>query len=162
MGSDIELRELSFASLSEVVPEARRLMEQGYRKQGKWDLAQVCGHLEDWMRFPVEGFPKPGFPVNFMLWLMKKTLGKRMIRKILEQQAMGNNAPTMPQTVKAAGEISDEKAVETLEQAVNQFMNHSGEYHESPLFGKLSREDATRLQLIHCAHHLAYLVPNAN
>ena len=32
----------------------------------------------------------------------------------------------------------------------------------SPLFGKMSRDELTRLHLIHCAHHLSFLTPKAN
>ena len=55
----IERRKLTFASLDEVAADAENLLAKGYDKAGNWDLAQVAGHVAEWMRFPIEGFPKP-------------------------------------------------------------------------------------------------------
>lgn len=162
MGMDKEPRRLEFSSLQEVEAEARRLHEVGYEQIGNWDLAQTCGHLEDWMRFPVEGFPNAGFPMNLMLWGIRNTMGKSMIRKIFAHKSMKPKNPTMPQTVKQQGALTEEESLEGLAAAIRQFSEHSGEYHDSPVFGKLNRKEATDLQLIHCAHHLGFLIPREN
>lgn len=150
---------LKFEKLSDVVEDARRLHSLGYEQLGNWDLAQVCGHLEDWMRFPVEGFPKAPFPVNVMLWMMKLTIGKSTLRKMLETETMKEAAPTMPSTVKAFDAVSSEKAIKGLEQAIQQFEAHQGDYIPSPLFGQMTREQAMDLQKVHCSHHFSFLLP---
>ena len=97
-------------------------------------------------------------PIRVLLWAMRTTVGPRELRKVLETKAMRSGGPTMPETVPAAG--SDEAAaVAKLRAAVERFRDHSGPYHPSPLYGALDRETATRLQLVHCAHHLSFLVP---
>ena len=51
-------RPLKFDSLDAVVRDAENLLASGYDRAGNWDLAQVCGHLAEWLRFPMDGFPK--------------------------------------------------------------------------------------------------------
>lgn len=152
-------RTLRFNDLDEVVREVESLRASGYDRAGKWDLAQTCAHLADWMRFPLDGFPRPPAPIRAMLWALKKTVGQRKLRQYLEAGAMPSGKPTLPETVAAAG--GDETvAVERLRQTVARFKAYSGPLHPSPLFGELDKETATRLQLVHCAHHLGFLVPS--
>ncbi len=58
MSQNRDRRQLRFNDLDEVVRDAETLLAKGYQKAGNWDLAQCCKHLAEWMRFPVEGFPK--------------------------------------------------------------------------------------------------------
>lgn len=153
-------RSLHFNGLDDVVREVESLRASGYDRAGNWDLAQTCSHLAEWMRFPLDGFPRPPAPVRAMLWVMKNTFGRRQLRKVLATSSMPAGGPTMPETVATAG--GDETvAAERLRQTVARFKAHTGPLHASPLFGELDRETATRLQLVHCAHHLSFLVPRA-
>jgi hypothetical protein len=154
-----ERRKLSFATLDEVVLDAENLQAKGYEKVGNWDLAQVCLHLADWMRFPIDGFPKPPLPIRFMLWGLRNTIGKKMFRKYLSE-GMPSGKPTMPQTVHQA-EPDSATAIGKLREAAERFKAYAGEIHPSPLFGAMNKEEATRLQLVHCAHHLSFLVPKS-
>jgi hypothetical protein len=151
-------RSLDFGDLGAVVRDAELLAAAGYDKVGNWDLAQVCGHLTEWMRFPLDGFPRPGLPVRLMLWALRHTTGRRMLRRTLARGSMPGGSPTLPQTVPPPG--GDEAAaVEQLRRVVTRFRSHAGRFHASPLFGEMDRETWTRLQLIHCAHHLSFLIP---
>ncbi len=153
-------RELKFNSLDEALAEARRLLESGYTMLGKWDLGQVCGHCADWLRFPADGYPRAVFPISALLWLMKSTLGASMRRKILREERFAAGKPTMPQTVKLRGALNDAAGVAVLEAAAARFQQHSGPWHASPLFGEMTRDEHLRLQLIHLAHHLGFLIPH--
>jgi hypothetical protein len=153
-------RELRFHNLDEVVRDAEHLQEVGYSKVGKWDLTQLCKHLVEWMRYPVDGYPKLGCLIGPMLWLMKVTIGKRILRTILATSSMRAGAGTLKQTVFEPGGDSAE-AVDRLKQTVQRFKAHGGDYYPSPLFGFLTRDEALKLQLVHCAHHLSFLIPTA-
>ncbi len=154
-------RLLEFRDLDDVARDAETLHAGGYDRVGNWDLAQVCGHLAEWLRYPVEGFPRPPLPIRAMLWGMRKTIGPRAMRKVLDARAFPEGGPTMRQTIPAPG--GDEgAAVERLRQAVARFQAHEGPYHPSPFFGTMSREECRRLQLIHGAHHLSFLIPRAD
>lgn len=151
-------RALSFGDLDEAVREAERLRDGGYRRAGRWDLAQVCGHLAEWLGYPVDGFPRQPAPIRAVLWVMRNTVGRRQLRQVLASRSLPAGGPTIPQSIPTAG--GDEAAaVERLRRAAERFRAHVGPYHPSPLFGALDRETATRLQLVHCAHHLGFLVP---
>lgn len=152
-------RQLSFDTLDAAVADARGLLVSGYRSAGKWDLAQVCGHCADWLRFPVEGYPRGPLPIRAMLWLMKVTVGKTARHKILRERRFKTGTPTMPATVKPRGAIDDAAGVDELARAVDQFQRHSGPYHSSPLFGNMTRAEHEQLQRIHLAHHLSFLLP---
>ncbi len=151
-------RELDFRDLDAVVNDAESLQAGGYLQVGRWDLAQVCGHLAEWMRFPFDGFPKPPLLIRLILWSMRHTVGRRLLRKTLQSRSMPSDGHTMPETVPQPG--GDETAsVERFRQIAARFRAHHGQFHPSPLFGKMDRETLTQLQLIHCSHHLSFLIP---
>jgi hypothetical protein len=152
-------RTLDFHDLDAVVSEVKRLDEGGYTQIGKWNLAQICLHLEDWLRYPLDGFPRPPLPVALMMGALRHTLGRSMLRKALVTRAMPPNAPTAPQTVHAAGEASDSVAVARLTETIRRFQAYTGPLHPSPLFGPLDRDTSLQLQIIHCMHHLSFLIP---
>src|SRR3954452_16979301 len=95
-------RELRFASFDEVVADAENLLAKGYERSGNWDLAQVCHHLAEWMRFPVEGFPTMPVFLRPLFWLFRVTVGPAKRLKYIAE-GMPSGKPTMPQTVSEAG-----------------------------------------------------------
>ena len=151
-------RSLSFSDLDAVVRDAEALRVCGYEKAGNWDLAQVCGHLADWMRYPVDGFPPAPLPIRLLLWAMRHTIGRRELRRLLQSGSMTSGRPTLRETVPAPG--GDEAAaVELLRQTAARLQSHGGQRYGSPIFGEIDRASLIRLQLIHCAHHLSFLAP---
>lgn len=153
-------RLLRFNHLDDAVREAEALLSTGYDRAGNWDLAQTCGHLAEWMRFPIEGFPRAPLPVRAILWIVGITFARRKLRKTLDANEMPAGGPTFRETIPPPGG-NDADAVERLRQMVERFKNHDGPLHPSPLFGDLDRETATRMQRLHCAHHLGFLVPRS-
>jgi hypothetical protein len=154
----MERRQLQFHDLGEVVRDAEALLKGGYDKAGAWDLSQVCEHLADWMTFPVSGFPKASGPVRLALWALRHTVGRWQRRKITRTNRMPAGAPTIPTTVHLiAGDAG--AAVSRLRRTAERFRAHPGPWHPSPLFGALTKEEWTQVQLVHCAHHLSFLRP---
>ena len=150
MSEECKRRVLSFQNLGDVIKDVRALHARGYVAVGVWDLAQACGHMNEWMRFPLDGFPKPPWPMRLALSTMRLTVGRRMLRKILEAGTMGSGNPTIPDTVHPPG--GDESvAVDNFCATVDRLESFSGPIHPSPLFGEMDRETLVRLQLIHCA-----------
>jgi len=153
----VERRKLSFATLDEVVADAENLLARGYDKAGNWDLAQVAGHVAQWMRFPIEGFPKPPIFIKPILWLMKVTSGRKLLERTLSE-GFSPGGHTMPETVPPPGGNSAE-AVARLRSAVERWKAHTSEVYPSPLYGAMTKDTALQLQLKHAAHHLSFLVP---
>ncbi len=156
--SEPQRRDLAFHSFDEVLADLDQLESSGYYQLGKWNLVQLCLHLNDWMRFPMDGFPKQILPIRVLLYLMKLMFGKSQFHKILQSGSMKAGMPTMPETVHPANS-ADRKAIVDFRQTVCRMRDHRGAIHPSPLFGEMDLDAAQRLQLIHCAHHLSFLVP---
>jgi hypothetical protein len=151
--STLSRRPLDFTNLAAVLTDVEALHAGGYRTAGNWDLAQCCGHLAGWVSFPVVGFPIKPFP-----WLVRVTVGRFLAGQVLKTRRFPAGGWTVKETVPAAG--GDEAAaVERLRRSVAAFESHAGEYLPSPLFGKLSPAEWRQFHLIHCAHHLSFLLP---
>ncbi len=150
-------RTLTFHSLDAAAADAERLYAVGYEKAGNWDLAQVAGHLANWMSYPIDGFPKAPLPVRMVLSVVRTTLGRKMFEKYMAE-GMPAGKPTMTQSVPPEGG-DPATAVANMKAAANRFDAYTGELHPSPVFGQLTKEEAFKLQLVHCAHHLSFLIP---
>jgi hypothetical protein len=151
----VERRKLSFATLDDAVADAENLLARGYDRAGNWDLAQVAGHLANWLSYPVEGFPKVPLLLRPVAWLLRTTAGKRMRDGVLAN-GFAPGTRTVPETVPAAGGDAAE-AVAKLKRAAERLKAHAGPIVPSPLFGPMDKDTAVRLQLRHCEHHLSFL-----
>jgi hypothetical protein len=145
-------RQLDFKDLAEVRGEVERLHRGGYEKLGQWDLAQICDHLAYFMKGSLEGstFRVP--------WLFKVLFGRFVLRRILKTRRMKEGAPTPQKPLPEPG--GDENAaVERFLQMLERLRTHTGQWHPSPFFGRLTPDEWRELHLIHCAHHLSFLRP---
>src|SRR5215831_5906287 len=152
-----ERRKLKFATLDEAVADAESLLATGYDRAGNWELAQVAGHLAEWMRFPLDGFPKVPLPVRPILWVVRTVSGKGMLKTVLEH-GFTPGTRTIGETVPQPGG-NPTTAVAKLRETAGRWKAHTGDVYPSPLFGAMTRDTALQLQLVHCAHHLSYLIP---
>ncbi|HEY3789727.1 MAG TPA: DUF1569 domain-containing protein [Urbifossiella sp.] len=152
-------RTLRFASLDDAVADAEHLLAMGYDKAGCWDLAQCCFHMAEWMRFPMDGFPKAPAPIRLMLWMARNSIGPKLLRKYLAD-GMPAGKPTLPQTVPLSGG-NDAAAVNGLKETVERVRTFAGPPLPSPLFGSMHRSTWVRLNCVHAAHHLSFLVPKS-
>ena len=155
-------RRLRFTNLEDAVADARKLLSSGYTQAGNWSLAQVLGHCNDWLCYPMDGYPRPPLPLIPMMWLAKHTVGIRMRRKILQTGKMKSGAPTMPQTVKKPNFADDASMLERLAENVRRFEQFTGQLHASPLFGAMTKAEHQQLQIIHLQHHLSFLAPKSD
>lgn len=161
----MQRRELKFDHLGQVIDDIQDLIDRGYQASGKWNLSQTCHHLADWMEFPVRGFLKPPMVVGWMLWMVKITMGRKLLKKTLETGTMKAGTPTDPRTVHLAapdGETPQlqREALERVRNAVAEFQQYQGPIHPSPVFGPMDKPTAEALQCVHCAHHLSFLLPD--
>lgn len=148
---------LEFPNLDAAMQRAEQLHREGYHSLGNWSLAQVCEHLSDWLEYMIDGYPAAPLPIKAMLWGMRVTVGKSILRKILATGQMQAGGPTMKQTVHPQDDLDDATSLKRFHDTVERFKAHDGDYHASPIFGPLSAEEGLKLQLVHCAHHLSFL-----
>jgi hypothetical protein len=150
----MERRQLTFTDFDAVLADLHQLQRNGYRKAGAWDLAQVCDHLGYFIQGSLEGFT---FEVP---WLIKTLFGRLVLWRILKTRQMKAGVTTPQKPLPTAG--GDEPtAVIRLQLRLEQLRNHAGELHASPFFGHLTPQQWRDLHVIHCAHHLSFLIPNA-
>ncbi len=159
--SAIQRRDLVFDNWDQVLADLERLQQYGYDQTGNWSLSQNCRHLNDWLRFTMDGFPVPPWPLKIMLGAVRMLAGKRMLKRVLTTRKMPVGGPTTPQTVYPDEKDADEAAAQQLTATIKRFQAYRGPIQPSPLFGDLDYETATRLHLIHVAHHLSFLVPRS-
>jgi hypothetical protein len=151
-------RELKFATLDEAVRDAEILLARGYDRAGNWDLAQCCHHLAVLMAWPIDGFPQMAWPRRAAACLLKRTIARRWLRKVLESGVWPAGTPTNERTFPVPGFTATE-AVVMLGRAVDRLVTHAGPLREAQLFGMLDKETLLTLHRIHSAHHLSFLVP---
>ncbi len=149
----MQQRRLVFKDFSEVLAEVDRLHQYGYQKAGQWNLAQNCDHLSFFFKGCLDGFQ---FKVP---WVFKKVFGKMVLNRILQSKSMSRGKFT-PQKPLPSPDVNEAEAVARFKDLVERFRIHQGDYHDSPFFGHLTREQWHELNLIHCQHHLGFLIPS--
>ena len=145
-------RTLAFNSLDQVMPDVDRLMA-GYTKVGNWSLGQACNHLTKGVVAAIDGadFKAP--------WLLRMTLAPIFLRQILKSGKMREQIK-VPKSLLPKPGLDDRAEAEALRAALQLYAAHTGPLADHPFFGRLTREQMDRLQYIHCAHHLSFLLPN--
>ena len=146
-------RTLDFADFDAVLADVERLRRDGYRRAGNWGLAQACDHLTRFMRGSLEGFGFQ-FPLPVRLagrWLI---LGRTLRTRRIPAGVKGP-APLMP-----PADVDADAALRDFAETLGRVRDHAGDFHPSPLFGRMTPEQWRQVHLIHAAHHLSVLVPN--
>jgi hypothetical protein len=149
-------RELKFDSLADVIRDAEMLLAKGYDKTGNWDLSQCCRHLAFWLTCPLDGFSTIPAPLRVLFWIVRNTTGPGQLRKIIKN-GFPTGGPTDPRSTPPS-DGNDAAAVAKIKQAAERFRDHAGPIIPSPIFGRMDKATAVKLQLVHCAHHLSFLV----
>ena len=149
----LERRRLQFHDMDDVAKEAERLLTKGYDKAGSWDLTQACNHLADALASSTTTGVKPMVPLP-VRWYIKW----RYLNKVLASGRLPRGVKA-PESLRSPPSGDPEAAVQRLRDAIATFKVHQGEFHPHPYFGHLNRAQARQFHLIHCAHHLSFLVP---
>ena len=158
--SESKKRQLHYKDFDEMLADVEALQSGGYVRRGNWTLGQACGHVADWMRFPMDGFPKPPLPMRVVFWVMKMTVAPGMKRKILAEGFQGG-MPTAPETVPDAEAFSDEQGIAKLRASIDRLNAWDRELIPSPLFGPMDKATLIRVSLLHGEHHFGYLEPES-
>jgi hypothetical protein len=151
-------RQLKFDTLADAVRDAETLLANGYDKVGQWSLGRCCGHLANWLTYPIDGFPKIPLALRPVMWLVRNTVGRSKVEQYLREQKFPAGGPTVPQSVPAP-DADDTEGVAKLKAAVERYEAYTGPLHPSPVFGPLDKETLAKLHRVHTAHHLSFLVP---
>lgn len=148
-------RELHFDRLDQVMPDVDRLLQEGYQTTGQWSLGQICKHLAMPLMWAIDGFPMK------MPWVVRRTVGPLVYHRIAKTGKMPSGIKA-PSQLQPSTDLDDRAEAEALRATIQLFTNHSGPFAENAFFGRLTREQYTRLNCIHCAHHLSFLITTSS
>jgi hypothetical protein len=150
-------RQLTFNDWDSIVAELQQLL-LGYDMTGNWNLSQTALHLNDWLRFPMDGYPESSWAMQKIMGIMRTLMGASLLKRTLAR-GFGSGTATLPESTHSPSESHDTDAVELLLQTIARFRQHPGAIHPSPLFGAMDYATAQKLQFMHFAHHLGRLIP---
>jgi hypothetical protein len=145
-------RRLAFADLDGVMPAVDRLLA-GHDTVGTWSLGQICSHLAAAFHLSVDGVP-PAAPQAF-----RRTAGVA-IRWVVLYRGRIPAGVRVPAAGLVPGPQPDARTeADALRRAIGRFRASPGPFAEHPLLGRMTAAQWGRFHLIHCAHHLSFVVP---
>jgi hypothetical protein len=144
-----ERRELTFASLDDVMPDVEHLLA-GHVTVGQWSLAQICHHLATGIRLTLDAPLRP-----FESTRETDIARRRFLRQGQFPEGMEAPIPALrpPSGLDAATEA------EALREVIGRFASSAGPFPAHPRLGPMTRDEWIRFHCLHCAHHLGFAVP---
>ena len=64
--TSVQTTRLQFENFEQVKKYLELLLNVGYKQKGNWNLAQPALHLNDWITFPMDGYPAPNLFVRVL------------------------------------------------------------------------------------------------
>ena len=147
-------RTLQFSSLDDILADAEGLAaHQPIRTTGNWTPAQIIGHVAVFIDWSMDGFP-------FAVPLPLRAVG-RLIRKGAQRRTppSGIKAPRASLKYIPPADSTLEDAMRSLRGAVLRVRAGKQMTKPSPLFGKLSHEEWTRIHCRHAEMHFSFMHP---
>ncbi len=146
-------RQLSFASLDEVMPEVERLLA-GHATVGQWSLGQICNHLASAIQLMIDGAP------GATSVSVSEDPRYALIRQRFFRSGKFPDGQTPPFSEMVPGADLDDRAqAEALRHGLVRFQSAAGPFHRHPVLGAMTRDDWVRFHCLHAAHHLGFAVP---
>ncbi len=144
-----ERRQLQFANEEDVIADIERL-RRGCERAGQWTLPQVCWHLSKSAEFSMRAGPFP-----------EPTPEQIARRPVLDQVLGGAPLPSGLTALEAFQPPVDcsESEIDRLQEVMKAAKSYPGPFAPHRLFGPLTPDEARKLRLAHCAHHLSHLIP---
>lgn len=127
-----------------------RILAGDHRTLADWTLGQICKHLADSFHGSIDGLDLGSHRV-------KRFLLRRWLLWVTFQYGIPRNY-TVDDRLTPREPVKIEEGVGLLEQAIARYQNHTGALRAHPLFGSMDRPTWDRVHLVHCAHHLSFVV----
>ena len=64
--TSVQTTRLQFENFKQVKKHLELLLNVGYKQKGNWNLVQPALHLNDWITFPMDGYPTPNLFVRVL------------------------------------------------------------------------------------------------
>ena len=148
-------RRLELNTLDAVIDEIDRLHACGYERVASWDLARTCDHLTVMMRWSLDGFPRE---IRFNP-VARAVVGPVARFAIVRMGWMPRGIKAPHPALDVTAPRPEQLAVSHCVATLREVRDHDGEFHASPLLGRLTPQQWRRFHLVHAVHHLSLLVP---
>jgi hypothetical protein len=150
-------RELSFASLDDIVADVDRLCAAEaagkLKRLGNWSLGQACGHIAEWMNYPYDGYPKDINPP----WIVKWIVGFKRKAILSGKMSPGVKIPGIQGGTKGIDPLSTVEGTGRLRRAIER-MKNTAPTMPNPLFGPLTHQEWQSMNRGHAQLHLSFFV----
>ena len=142
---------LSFATDEDVIADVTRL-RRGYAKSGGWTLPQACWHLAKTTEMRMKRGP---FPDD----TPEQVARRPVLEKALASGQLPDGIVAPPDFTPPAD--CGEEAIDLFVDTLRRLSAWREPIAPHRLFGRIADDDARRLNRIHCARHLSFLVPTS-
>ena len=152
--SEPKRRNLTLATLDDVVAEVERLAAGQVRTTGKHSFPKIVRHLalSNGMMTGRTPAPKPPLIMKLLLPFIRSAILKGPVKPGVKLPANAEAAFWSEE------EIAIEDAIYMLKDSVAYYKEH-GPLPVHPIFGKATREQLDRLTCSHAAMHLSFVHP---
>ncbi|HYE19803.1 MAG TPA: DUF1569 domain-containing protein [Tepidisphaeraceae bacterium] len=148
-------RPLDFRTFDAILADVDTLHSRTYTQLGQWDLATICNHLAKTMEV---GLDRKPIPIPLTIRLLAPLLGKWIFRRTLHTRRMPTGIRA-PLPFRPDSKCDPEPAIAHLKATIARAQSFPGPLAKHPLFGQMTPDQWRDLQLIHCSHHLSFLLP---
>lgn len=151
----MKTRSLTFRDANEVIQEIERLKQSGYQRLGNWSLSQICEHLDKTIQIGLNGS-------EFRLpWILRVTMGKWILNWSLRNNRMPNFRVNAPKSLlpKEQSTADDKSVIDRCIARHKEAAEFPGPVKNYPLVNHISLEDWRKVQWMHAARHLGFLIP---
>ena len=157
----MQRRIIDLETIDGVITEVDCLLATGYTQAGNWSLAQVCEHCGFLLEGALEGgmLKLMPLPMRMVTFIVRPLFGGMLLNKFLKQRGFSEGLTIPKSLVPIAPSGEDQVQVTQLKGLLLRFKTHDGILYPSPLFGRLTKERWEQLQIVHCSHHLGFLIP---
>ncbi len=146
-------RKIDLQDLNGVLDEVKRLHDGGYDRAGNWNLSEILSHCGQFMEYSLEGFDFKA-PLPPLIGLLKPLLRKVILSRRSIQAGFKNPEPLDPDV-----HGSEQDMIDWFTPILRRVRDQTAAFHPSPLFGKLTPLQWRDMHVIHCSHHLGFLIP---
>ncbi len=149
-----KLRRLHFDTLDDAIDDITRLRTGGYTRGGKWNLSQLCEHIEGTIRIELDGTMKP------LPWVFRATVGNLIFWLFASRVVHGvSGIPTLATLVPEPAESDDPAAIDRCLETLREARDAPELKHTYPLATGVTVERWRTMMAVHAQHHLEFLKP---
>lgn len=146
-------RNLRYPSLPAVLVDVNQLAAGKFTTTGEWTFPQILQHLARSMNL---AFDCADFKVNWIIRTVARLFYKKRILE--ERMEPGFKLPRSASSLLPTENPTLEAGLAEFRRAIGRFERETPEA-ESVIFGPMTPEEWTKLQIRHCELHLSYVWP---